>query len=128
MATRKENEQGGGHSEDGGRIGGPFDDGNDSFGDAAEEAEVNRIAALTSAAMEELDLDDLTLKMLIAVGRITGCTIKSNLKKKLALAILTDHQESAELAATEAIMRHAVIQQQIIAVCEANPDVQELDS
>ena len=106
MATMKEIEQGGGqgggHSEDGGRIGGPFDDGNDSFGDAAEEAEVNRIAALTSLAMGELDLEDVTLKMLIAVGRIMGCTIKSNLKKKLALAILADHQEPSELAATEA--------------------------
>ena len=49
--------------------------GNDSFVEAAEEAEVNRIAALTSKAMGELDLEDVTLKMLIAVGRIIGCTI-----------------------------------------------------
>ena len=66
MATIKELEQGGGQG------------GGHSENDAAEEAEVNRIAALTSLAMGELDLEDVTLKMLIAVGRIMGCTIKSN--------------------------------------------------
>ena len=69
MATMKEIEQGGGqgggHSENGGRIVGPFDDGNDSFGDAAEEAEVNRIAALTSTAMGERALDDVPPNRLI---------------------------------------------------------------
>ena len=74
---------------------------------------MNRIAALTSKAMGEVHLEYVTLKTLIAVGRIMGCTIKSNMKKKLALAFLADHQEPAE----EATMLHAVIQQQIIAVC-----------
>ena len=98
----------------------PLSDGNDSLGTAAQNAEVDRIAALNSKALEALPLADVPMSLLQAVGKSMGYKHDlSKISKLQAREALVGHRKADEDDATE----KARVYEKLIEATDANPGI-----